>query len=146
MNRTVRGSDGRMWNVRANIEWSEPEESQLWDHDVAGGPTPAVVMGGILLSMVFAFILWTPPEVYVSEWVLLALAGVILFFPVRWLIRRPWTLIAETPGDYDEYPPERWVGIVRGYKAVRYEGARVSRDIEVYAQPDSECPLTPRDH
>lgn len=143
MNRAVRGSDGRVWTVRSNLEWSNPIDVDEWEHDISGGPAPGVAMGAILLFMIVAFVVWTPEAVYVPGWLLLALALVVLFFPVRWLIRRPWTVIAETPGDHDEHPPERWVGVVRGFASARQEGARVARNIEVYAEPDMNGPLQP---
>lgn len=143
MNRVVRGSDGRMWQVKANIEWSNPIAADEFEHEVSGGSAPGIVMGGILLFLVVLFIAWTPSEVIVPIWVVLALVAAVLFFPVRWLLRRPWTVIAETPGDSDEHPPERWVGVVRGAFHVRGEAARVARNIEVYAEPDVNGPLQP---
>lgn len=143
MNRVVRGSDGRMWNVRTNLEWSNPIDVDEWEHDVSGGPAPGVAMGAILLFLFVAFVAWTPPSVYIPIWLVLALAVVVLFFPVRWLLRRPWTVLAETPGDQDEHPPERWVGVVRGFVTTRQESARVARNIEVYSEPDMNGPLQP---
>ncbi|MDR7301927.1 DUF1656 domain-containing protein [Haloactinomyces albus] len=143
MNRVVRGSDGRMWNVRTNLEWSNPIDVDEWEHDVSGGAAPGMAMGAVLLFLFVGFVVWTPPSVYVPPWLVLALAVIVLFFPVRWLLRRPWTVMAETPGDEDERPPERWVGVVRGFLTARQRGARVARDIEVYSEPDMNGPLQP---
>lgn len=142
MNRVVRGSDGRMWTVRSGLEWSNPIAGEEFEHDVTGGPAPGVVMGGVLLFLALLLVLWTPPAVRIPLWLILALVLVGLFFPARWLLRRPWTVIAETPGDEDQQP-ERWVGVVRGFLNVRKEGARVARNIEVYAEPDMNGPLQP---
>jgi hypothetical protein len=143
MNRVVRGSDGRMWNVRSSLEWSNPIAAEEFEHDVSGGPAPGIVMGAILILLTVIFIAWTPAGVYVPSLLIVALVAVILFFPVRWFLHRPWTIIAETPGDQDENPPERWVGVVRGAFNVRQEAARVARNIEVYAEPDMNGPLQP---
>ena len=142
MNRVVRGSDGRMWTVRTNLEWSNPIAGEDFEHDVTGGPAPAVVMGGILAVLALILVFWTPSAVVIPDWLLLALVLVALFFPVRWLVRRPWTVVAETPGD-DEKAPERWVGVVRGFVTVRQEAAGVARNIEVYAEPNMNGPLQP---
>lgn len=142
MNRVVRGSDGRMWTVRSGMEWSNPIAGEDFEHDVSGGPTPAIVMGAVLVALALTLVLWTPSAVVIPSWLILALVLVALFFPARWVIRRPWTIVAETPGD-DEKPPERWVGVVRGFISVRQEGARVARNIEVYAEPDMNGPLQP---
>lgn len=142
MNRVVRGSDGRMWNVRSGVEWSNPIAADEFEHDVTGGSTPGVVMGGVLLFLVALLVLWKPEAVSVPWFLLTALALVVLFFPARWVLRRPWTVIAETPGD-EENAPERWVGVVRGFVNVRQESGRVARNIEVYAEPDMNGPLQP---
>lgn len=143
MNRVVRGSDGRIWNVRSNLEWSNPISADAFEHDIHGGIAPAAIMGGSLLFLVVLFVLWTPPEVIIPFWLILLLAVVILFFPARWLLHRPWTVVAETPGDEEENAPERWVGVVRGAFNVRQEAAKVARNIEVYAEPDVNGPLQP---
>lgn len=143
MNRVVRGSDGRIWHVKSNLEWSNPIVADDFEHDVSGGPGPGIVMGAILLFLVVVFVAWTPQQVIVPIPLLVALAVVVLFFPTRWLLRRPWTVIAETPGDADEHPPEKWVGVVRGVLNMRSESARVARNIEVYAEPDVDGPLQP---
>ncbi len=143
MNRVVRGSDGRVWNVRSNLEWSNPIAADEFEHDINGGAAPGVIVGGALLFLVVLFVVWTPSEVIIPAWLVLLLVLVALFFPVRWLLHRPWTVVAETPGDEEEHPPERWVGVVRGVLNVRQEAARVARNIEVYAEPDMNGPLQP---
>ncbi len=143
MNRVVRGSDGRMWNVRSHFEWSDPLEINEWEHDISGSRASGMGVGAVVLLLYVVFILWTPSGVYLPNWLLLAFLVVVLFFPARWLVNRPWTVIAETPGDQDDAPPERWVGVVRGVVVVRRESARVSRNIELHAEPDMNGPLQP---
>lgn len=143
MNRAVRGSDGRTWTLRTNLEWSNPIDIDEWEHDVSGGRAPGIAMGSIVLFMIITFAVWTPDSVYIPAWLLLGLAVLVMFFPVRWLVRRPWTIVAETPGDTEENPPERWVGVVRGTVSTRQEAGRVARNIEVYAEPDMNGPLQP---
>ncbi|GAA4864719.1 MULTISPECIES: DUF983 domain-containing protein [Saccharopolyspora] len=143
MNRGVRGSDGRVWNIKANLEWSNPITGDDFEHEVSGGSAPAILMGGALLFLVVLFVLWTPPAVYVPIWLVLALIAAAAFFPVRWLVRRPWTITASTPGDADDNPPETWVGVVRGFLNVRQEVAQVARHIELYAEPDMNGELQP---
>lgn len=145
MNRVVRGSDGRMWNVRSNMEWSHPLGEDEFEHDMNGGPRPGLIMGAVLVVLAVTLVVWTPPAVYVPSWLIAIIVVVVAFFPARWLVRRPWTVVAETPGDQEEQPPERWVGVVRGARAARQEAGRVARNIEVYAEPDVNGPLQPVD-
>ncbi|MFR9729133.1 DUF983 domain-containing protein [Saccharopolyspora sp. MS10] len=142
MNRVVRGSDGRLWTVRSSLEWSNPIAGDDFEHDVNGGAGPAILMFGVLLVLATTFVLWTPPGVYVPIWLILALIAIALFFPVRWLLHRPWTIIAETPGE-EEHQPERWVGVQRGFLNVRQETAKIARQIELYAEPDMNGSLQP---
>ncbi|MER7077575.1 hypothetical protein SAMN05421805_103230 [Saccharopolyspora antimicrobica] len=143
MNRVVRGSDGREWTIKANLEWSNPIAAEEFEHDVNGGAGPGVVMGGVLLFLVVLFVIWTPDEVYVPSWLILLLIVAVLFFPVRWVLHRPWTVTAATPGDHEENPPETWVGVVRGFYDVRKEVSEVARHIELYAEPDMNGSLQP---
>ena len=143
MNRVVRGSDGRDWSIRATLEWSNPIAADEFEHDVNGGAAPAILMGGVLLLLLVVFVVWTPDSVIVPSWLILLLVAAVLFFPIRWVLRRPWTITASTPGDQDENPPETWVGVVRGVVNVRQEIAQVARHIELYAEPDMNGELQP---
>ncbi|WP_190819693.1 DUF1656 domain-containing protein [Saccharopolyspora pogona] len=143
MNRVVRGSDGREWTIKASLEWSNPIAADEFEHDVNGGSAPAILMGALFLFLVVMFVVWTPAEVYVPSWLILLLIAGVLFFPVRWVLRRPWTVTAATPGDHDENPPETWVGVVRGFFDVRQEISLVARHIELYAEPDMNGGLQP---
>lgn len=143
MDRVVRGSDGREWTIEANLEWSNPMASDEFEHDINGGSVPPILMGSLVLFLVVVFVLWTPPGVVVPFWLILGLLVLVLFFPIRWVLRRPWQIHASTPGDEDEHPPEKWSGSVRGFVNVRQEAARVARHIELYSEPDMNGELQP---
>jgi hypothetical protein len=144
--RVVHGADGRTWTVQSRLEWADPVAEEDFEHDVGGGRVGAVVMIFVLFVLLLSFVLLTPATVVVPGWLTLALGLLVLFFPVRWLVRRPWTLTAETPGvPAAEKPAERWVGSVRGYFTAKYETARVRRHLRYYAVPDrdGDGPLQP---
>jgi len=143
MNRVVRGSDGREWSIEAHLEWTNPLAPDEFEHDINGGSVPPILMGAILLFLVVLFAVWTPPGVAVPFWLIFGLLALVLFFPARWMLRRPWQVSATTPGDEDEHPPEQWTGSVRGFVNVRQEAARVARQIELYAEPDMNGELQP---
>ncbi|AOS60918.1 DUF983 domain-containing protein [Actinoalloteichus hymeniacidonis] len=145
MNKVVRGADGRMWNIQSQMEWTHPMQLDEFEHDVSGGRGPGILLSVVLGSLVLLLLFWRPPEVYIPAWLILALFLVIVFFPARWVLRRPWTLVADTQGDGDEHPSERWAGVVRGVFLVRQETAKVSRHIEVYSEPDQDGVLQPVD-
>jgi len=91
-------------------------------------------------------ITWMPSHVVVPGVLVLVLFAVLLFFPVRWVLRRPWLIVANTPGNIDEnQPAERWMGTVRGVVRVRQMLAKITRDIEVYSAPAVDGPLQPVD-
>jgi len=141
MTRLVRGADGRMWTLRTRVEWSNPVTVDDFEHDVTTGYGSGVVMLFLLVGLVVVLVAWTPTRVVVPWWFLLILALVVLFFPVRWLLRRPWRVVANTPGKPDDQPAEHWVGTVRGMYRIRQEAAKVARDIEVYSAPNVDGPL-----
>ena len=62
---------------------------------------------------------WTPGRWSYPGLAAAGPAALLLFFPVRWLLRRPWTLVAEPPGRPGRAAAERWVGTVRGMFRVR---------------------------
>ncbi|MDV6014543.1 DUF983 domain-containing protein [Haloechinothrix sp. LS1_15] len=98
MDRQVTAPDGREWTVRKQLEWRPPVTAEDFEHDVSGGARPGYVMLGILGVLVAVLVIWMPDGVYVPVWFVLALALVALFFPLRWTLRRPWTVVAETEG------------------------------------------------
>ncbi|MPY80919.1 MAG: DUF983 domain-containing protein [Actinophytocola sp.] len=144
MNRPVKGADGRQWTLRSELEWRTPVTADDFEHDVSGGYVPAALMIAIITVFVIVLVAWRPTDVIVPGWVLLTLALVVLFFPLRWVLRRPWKVVAETEGDPEqEKPSERWVGTVRGMIKVRTEMSRTRQSIERVSLPDFEGPLRP---
>src|SRR3712207_6653910 len=99
MNRLVRGEAGRDWVVRAQMEWRAPATADAFEHDVAGSYGPGIAMILVTALLAVILIVWTADQVNVPAWVLLALLLVVLFFTLRWILRRPWTVVAETVGD-----------------------------------------------
>ena len=144
MNRLVQGDDGRDWVVRADMEWRQPATTDNFDHDVAGSYGPGIAMLVVIVALGLILIVWTPAGVVVPAWVFLALMVVALFFPLRWILRRPWTVVAETEGDLaGDRPSERWVGTVRGMFTVRGEVIKIAKTIQRHSLPDFEGPLHP---
>ena len=99
----------------------------------------------VLFVLLIAFVLLTPSTVVFPGWLGLAFVLLLVFFPARWLVRRPWTLVAETPGGATGLPAERWVGSVRGYFNARHETSRATRHLRSFAVPDrdGDGPLQP---
>lgn len=144
MNRAVRGGDEREWVIRAHMEWRRPATVEDFEHDVAGSPVPGIAMGAVTLSLVLVLVLWLPEGVVVPPWVIYGLMLIVVFFPLRWVLNRPWTVVAETEGDMvGEHPPERWVGIVSGMFRVRREVQEVVKSIQKHSLPDFDGPLHP---
>ncbi len=141
--KTVAGVDGRTWVVRRKMEWAMPATGDDFEHDVDGGRVGA----GLILSMLFVFwvvlLVWKPALVHVPLWMLLVGALIVAFFPIRWLLRRPWTVVAETEGAYD-LPAERWTGLVRGGAKAKEEMRIVVRRIRSQGTPGhADSPLQP---
>ncbi len=141
--RTVNGVDGRTWSVRRNIEWSLPATGDDFEHDVDGGRGAAF----LILSSLFVFwlilIVWAPAQVHIPWWLWVLGVAVALFVPVRWLLRRPWTIVAETTGSYD-LPAERWTGMVRGGSKAKEELRIVIRRLRSQGTPGhADSPLQP---
>jgi hypothetical protein len=141
--RTVTGVDGRTWSVRRNIEWSLPATGDDFEHDVDGGRGAAF----LILSSLFVFwlilVVWAPAQLHVPWWMWLLATAIVLFFPIRWLLRRPWTIVAETTGSYD-LPAERWTGMVRGGSKAKEELRIVIRRLRTQGTPGhADSPLQP---
>ncbi|GAB3508410.1 DUF983 domain-containing protein [Amycolatopsis cihanbeyliensis] len=144
MTRLTRGSDGREWVVRAQMEWRKPATADDFEHDEAASYGPGIAMLLVTVALALVLIVWMPEDVLVPSWIPLALLVLALFFPLRWMLRRPWTVVAETEGDASgERPSERWVGTVRGMFAVRGEMARIAKSIQRQDLPDFDGPLHP---
>lgn len=143
MIREVRASDGRIWTVRREINWSRPQKLQEFEHDIAAGRVAGLVMVGLIVSMLLAIFYWTPDGVAGRWWLILTVAIVLLAISMQWALARPWTIVASTHQPV-ETAGEEWVGTVRGLMASRYEAARVARHLEEHAVPDDgHGPLQP---
>jgi hypothetical protein len=134
-----------MWTLRGRLEWSRPATVDDFERDVATSVAPGIAMLVALLALVVALVVWTPDGVVVPSWLVFLLVLVLLFFPFRWLLRRPWSLVANTPGNAEDLASERWAGTVRGMFTIRQTAAKIARDIEVYSLPNAEGPLHPVD-
>ena len=143
--KTVVGVDGRSWSVRRNIEWSLPATGDDFEHDVDGGRGAAVLVLSALFVFWVILVVWSPRLVHIP-WYLWALAiVVVLFFPFRWWLRRPWTVVAETAGSLNkDHPAERWTGHVRGGAKAREEIRIVTRRLRSQGTPGhADSPLQP---
>lgn len=141
--RSVTGADGREWNLRSELEWRAPATADDFEHDVAGGYVPAAIMMVMVVLLTGALLLWMPDSVVMPSWIALILALIILFFPTRWVLHRPWKVVAETDGDLKGAPAERWVGTVRGMFEANAEMKRIKRSIEADSLPDINGALRP---
>lgn len=145
MTRVVHGADGRVWTLHGEMEWRTPATADDFEHDISAGHGPAVVMLVLVLVLAMTLIVWTPPDVVVPLWLILIIVLVGLFFPLRWALRRPWTVVAATGDDGEGEPTEKWVGSVRGVFNVRKQVADVARSIADDSAPAVEGPLKPVD-
>ena len=143
MTRVVRGADGRQWTVRSQLEWRPPATSDDFEHDVSVGNAAPIVLLVLVLALGTILIVWTPDDVVVPLWVVLIVMLLVLFFPTRWALRRPWTVVAETGDNGENEPVERWVGVVRGVFTVRQQMNRVAKSIAIDSVPGIEGPLQP---
>jgi hypothetical protein len=143
MTRVVQGADGRVWTLHGEMEWRTPATADDFEHDISSGRGPAVVMAALVTILTVVLIVWTPPDVVVPAWVVLVIALVTLFFPLRWALHRPWTVVAETGDDGDGEPTEKWVGSVRGAFNVRKQVADIARNIADDSIPGAGGPLKP---
>ncbi|WP_098956942.1 hypothetical protein [Pseudonocardia sp. N23] len=143
--KTVAGADGRSWSVRMNIEWSTPAVGDEFEHDVDGGRGAAIMILSSLLLFWVVLIFWSPSLVTVPFYLWFIAAFAILFFPFRWYLRRPYTIVAETEGAYDtDLPAEHWSGMVRGRSRAKEEMRVVVRSLRTRATPGhSDSPLQP---
>ncbi|MGH3623807.1 MAG: DUF983 domain-containing protein [Sciscionella sp.] len=142
--RWVEAADGRQWELESRVAWSSPATADDFEHDVAGGNTPMVVLSVLLLLLIVVLIAWTPSSVYVPGWLVAILILLLGAFPLRWALRRPRSLVARTEEDPDTgRPAEHWVGTLRGPFATRNEASRVARSIQERSGPDIDGALQP---
>lgn len=133
MNATLAtGPDGNRWTVTRRVNWRRPVTVDDFEHDVEPGSAAAVILLGMVIVLLGGVVLTVPDDSFAPK-IILGLVLLFLFFPARWALRRPWTVVAET-GDTTV---ERWTGTVRGVVAARREVARTVRAIE----QDGHAPL-----
>lgn len=148
MTRVVEGADGRVWMLRGDLEWRTPATADDFQHDLSAGRGPALVMLALVVLLAVILVSRVPDNVVGLELVLPLLALLMLFFPLRWALRRPWTVVAETGDDGESIPPkpiEKWTGTVRGVLTVRQQMSRIARTIQTEGAPGLEGPLRPVD-
>lgn len=148
MTRVVRGGDGRMWTLRGQMEWRQPATADDFEHDVSVGNTAAFVLLALVVGLGIVLVVSIPQDVVAPWsskmlWLGLLIVLAILFFPARWALRRPWTVVAETGDNGEGEPVERWTGTVRGVLTVRQQINRVAKNIALDSQPGMEGPLQP---
>jgi hypothetical protein len=123
------------------MEWRTPATGDDFEHDVSGSHSSAIVLLVLVCILGVALVVWTPSDVVVPLWLVLLIVLVFLFFPLRWSLRRPWTVVAETGDDGDGEPTEKWVGTVRGVFNVRAQVNKIARTIADESSPGIEGPL-----
>ena len=143
----VRAVDGRQWMVRKKLEWVDPSTEEDFEHDMEGGRFAAIGILSLIGLLWVALIAWAVTfhdTVSVPWWVRVVLVSIAAFFPLRWVLRRPRTLLAETAGGTDGSGPERWVGWVRGTTNAREEMERTVRNLRDRGTPAyADSPLQP---
>ena len=140
----IEGSDERVWEVSRSVEWSRPAIGDDFEHDVDGGRGAAVLIISSLITFWVILVIWSPAHLRIP-WVLwvLGVAIVIFLVPIRWWLRRQWTLVAETKGN-EKGPPEMWSGLVRGSAKAREEQRVVERMLRTQGTPaHADSPLQP---
>jgi hypothetical protein len=148
MTRVVRGGDGRLWTLRGQMEWRQPATADDFEHDVSVGNTAAFVLLALVVGLGIVLVVSIPTDVVAPWnskmlWLGLLIVLAVLFFPTRWALRRPWTVVAETGDNGEGEPVERWTGTVRGVFTVRQQINRVAKNIAIDSQPGMEGPLQP---
>ncbi len=147
--KVVTGVDGREWIVSLKIMWTDKSEG--FEHEKEGGRRAVIAIVVVLGLLVFAQVAWAfqVPAVETPFWVLLILAALVLFFPVRWVLRRPRRLRVEGgrwPDDEDdESRAEEWSGFVRGRTEARAEFKQAIRTLQKRGTPArANSPLQPQ--
>jgi uncharacterized protein (DUF983 family) len=143
MMRVVRAADGRVWTLQSDMEWRTPATADDFEHDISAGRGPAMVLLFLVAVLAVVLVVWTPPDVRVPLWLVLIIVLILLFFPLRWALRRPWTVVAATGDDGEGRPTEKWVGTVRGVFNVRQQVNRIARNIADESIPGMSGPLKP---
>jgi hypothetical protein len=146
--KTVYAGDGRTWEVTRRMDWSPPAMGDEFEHDVDGGRGAVVMVVCALIVFGVAVVAWpllSGSEVYVPWPYWLVAVIIVLFFPVRWVLRRPWKIVAETDGHYGaDAGREHWVGKVRGVGKAQEEMRVVILSLRQRGSPGhADSPLQP---
>ncbi len=145
INKAVRAADDRNWLVQSRVEWREPATAGF-EHDMASAGRGAAVILSLLLAAWVIVVAWffAVPGILGGRWLVFGGLAVIVFFLIRWVLRRPRTITAETPGGLSGLPAERWTGMVRGLGKAREETRHSVWLLETSAIPgDIDSPLRP---
>lgn len=143
MTQVVRSADGKQWTVWTEYEWRSQSTADDFEHDISAARGPGIVMLLLVVLLTVVLIVWTPPDVNPPLWLILMILLVALFFPVRWALRRPYTIRAVVGDDGEGNPTEKWVGTVRGVFKIRPEFSRICNNIRLESTPGLEGPLKP---
>jgi hypothetical protein len=135
----VTGADGHMWTVRRQFNWRQPATIDNFELDVRTSNVPAFAFLTLIVTSAVVLVATTPDSVLAPK-IEVAVLLLTLFFPIRWTMRRPWTLVAESG---DDAPIERWVATIRGPIQARRQFCQVIHDIEEGSQPSMESPFEP---
>ena len=135
--KVVTGTDGRTWTVRRQMMLTMPAtgDELEFEHDVEGGRIGQAVILALLSLFVLTLMSWWSTDIRIPFYIKILFIIIVLFFPIRWVLRLPWQLVAETPGKWDpvadkEVDREHWVGTVRGVTKARDEAAMVINTIK----------------
>jgi hypothetical protein len=141
--KTVIDVNGRTWQVQRSVEWSRPATGDDFEHDVDGGRGAAVLVLSALIVFWLILLVWSPNEMHVPTLLWFFFVLIVVFFPIRWWLRRQWTIVAETPGGYDT-KAEKWTGLVRGSTKAKEEMRIVVRRLRTQGTPaHADSPLQP---
>jgi hypothetical protein len=148
MIRQVRDQDGRQWTLRSYMEWRQPATADDFEHDVSVGNTSAFVLLALVIALAVTLVVSIPDDVVAPWsgrmlWLGLLIVLAILFFPTRWALRRPWTVVAEVGDNGEGEPVERWTGSIRGVFTVRQQFNQIAKNIQNESHPGIEGPLQP---
>jgi len=146
--KTITAGDGRTWEVTRQIDWSPPAVGDEFEHDVDGGRGAVVLVVCALIVFGVVIVAWpllaqSRVHVPLAYWFLALL--ILGFFPVRWYLRRPWKIVAETDGHYNtDAGREHWVGKVRGISRAQEEMRVVVLSLRQRGTPGhADSPLQP---
>jgi hypothetical protein len=139
-------ADGRQWILRNTVSWKRPAVESGFDHDLRSGRHSGIVVAALLLFLVVVLMAWRPSSVVEPDWLVVLIVIAALLLPARWLLYRPWTLVAEIPGhptgDNDAEPAaERWEGTIWGPRRAWWSFWKVARSIRKHSSPGENGPL-----